>query len=125
MFERRGEDFYSALFFEPFYQLMRLQLLAQEMEHSREMDADIVSVLLICPEANREFRDRVTSPHLANMFPDKGTLEIWEELTLQDKFMSISVEDLLNTIEQVAVDDQGWIDYLKTRYRWDMPDQTN
>ncbi len=103
---------------------MRLQLLAQEMEthEEKEMDADIVSVLHICPEANREFRNRVTSPHLASMFPDKGTLEIWEELVPQDKFMSVSVEDLLRTIiRRAKVADQEWVDYLKIRYTWDMP----
>jgi len=120
VFKHRGEDLYNALFFDPFYQLIRLQLLAQEMEHSREMDADIVSVLLICPEANREFRDRVTSPHLANMFPNKGTLEIWKELVPPDKFMSISIEDLLDSIIRWAeADDWEWVDYLKTRYGWD------
>lgn len=120
VFKQRGENLYGALFFDPFYQLMRLQLLAQEMELSREMGADVVSVLHICPEANREFRDRVTSPHLADMFPDKGVLEIRKELVPQDKFMSISVEDLLKTIiERVTVDDQGWADYLSTRYGWD------
>ena len=35
----------EALFFEPFYQLMRLQLLAFEMKRARELDADTVSVL--------------------------------------------------------------------------------
>jgi len=120
VFEQRGEDLYNALFFDPFYQLMRLQLLAQEMEFSREMDADIVSVLHICPEANREFRDRVTSPHLANVFPNKGTLEIWKELVPQDKFMSISVEDFLDTIvREAGADNREWVDYLKTRYGWD------
>ncbi|GAI95287.1 unnamed protein product [marine sediment metagenome] len=64
VFERCSEDLYKALFFAPFYQLMRLQLLAQEMEYGREMEADVVSVLYICPEANKEFRERVTSPKL-------------------------------------------------------------
>ena len=122
VFKQRDEDLYGALFFDPFYQLMRLQLLAQEMELSREMDADVVSVLHICPKANREFRDRATSPHLANMFPGKDTLEIWKELVPQNKFMSISVEDFLHTIERVAANDQGWVDYLKARYSWDIAD---
>jgi len=124
VFKRRGEELYNALFFDPFYQLMRLQLLAQEMELSREMDADAVSVLHICPEANKEFRERITSPKLEQMFPNKGVLEIWKELVPEGKFMSISVEDLLNTIERVTVDDQGWVDYLRTRYGWDTPDCT-
>lgn len=125
VFKRRGDDLYDALFFDPFYQLMRLQLLAHEMELSREMDADVVSVLHICPKANREFRDRVTSPHLANMFPNKGTLEIWRELVPRNKFKSISVEDLLNTIlRSTKTDDWQWAHYLKVRYGWDIPDCT-
>lgn len=120
VFKQRGEDLYDALFFDPFYQLMRLQLLAQEMEFGREMEADAVSVLYICPEANREFRDRVTSPHLKEMFPNKGTLDIWKELVPEDKFMSISVEALLDAvIQRVGADDREWVDYLKTRYGWD------
>jgi len=67
------ESFYRALFFEPTYQLMRLQLLAQEMEVKGELDANVVSFLHVCPEANKEFRNRVTSPALAKLFPDKGT----------------------------------------------------
>ena len=123
VFEHRGEDLYDALFFDPFYQLMRLQLLTQEMELSREMDADVVSVLHICPEANKEFRGRVTSPRLANIFPNKGTLEIWEELVPHDKFISISVEGLLETILRwTEADNQEWAVYLKIRYGWDMAD---
>jgi len=124
VFKQCDEDLYGALFFDPFYQLMRLQLLAQEMEYDREMEAAIVSVLHICPKANREFRERITSPKLEQMFPNKGVLEIWKELVPEGKFMSISVEDLLNTIERVTVDDQGWVDYLRTRYGWDTPDCT-
>jgi len=122
VFEQRDEDLYNALFFDPFYQLMRLQLLAQEMEYGREMEADIVTVLHICPKANGEFRDRVTSPDLANMFPNKGVLKIWEELVPEGKFMSIPGEDLLNRIEWVAVNDQMWVDYLRARYGWGMAD---
>ena len=96
---------------------MRLQLLAQEMEYHKEMEADIVTVLHVCPQANTEFRDRVTSPYLAKMFPGKGTLEIWKELVSQDKFMSISMEDLLDTIAHQAKGvDRDWAGYLQVRY---------
>jgi len=36
----------------------------------------------------------------------------------EDKFMSISVEDLLNTIQDTDMDEREWLDYLKTRYGW-------
>lgn len=114
------DKLYDSLFYEPFYQFMRLQLLAQEMEAHKEMDADTVSVLYICPEANHEFRKNVTSGYLREKFPGKDVLEIWEELVPQDKFMSVSVEDFLDTIvRQAGPDNREWVDYLKTRYGWD------
>jgi len=119
IFANHGEELYNDLFFEPFYQLMRLQLLAQEMELGREMNADVVSVFHISPEANREFRERVTSPRLEEMFPNRGVLEIWKELVPEDKFMSISVEELLNTIaKRVRAHEREWADYLNIRYGW-------
>jgi len=115
------DKLYDSLFYEPFYQLMRLQLLAQEMEghKDKEMDADVVSVLHICPEANNEFRNDVASIYLKGKLPGKGVLEIWKELVPSDKFMSISVEDLLDTIiNQAESNSQDWADYLSTRYSW-------
>lgn len=111
---------YESLFYEPFYQLMRLQLLAQEMElnKGKEMGADIVSVLHICPKANQRFRDTVASEYLVSKFPDEGVLGIWNELVPEGKFMSISVEDLLSTIRQTDIDYQEWVDYLAKRYGW-------
>lgn len=120
IFTDKGEDVYNALFFEPYYQLMRLQLLAQEMQLAKEMDADLVTVLHICPEVNHEFRKKVTSPKLREMYPGKNMLEVWEELVPSDKFKSITVESLLDNIVEVAgPKDRGWADYLKTRYGWD------
>jgi len=83
---------YDSLFYEPFYQLMRLQLLAQEMEayNDKEMDADVVSVLHICPEANVELRKNVAPDYLKVKFPGKDVLEVWKELVPRDKFLSTS-----------------------------------
>jgi hypothetical protein len=122
VFGPQRRDLYDALFFDPFYQLMRLQLLAQEMEIGelgREMEADMVSVLHICPTANREFREHVTSPQLKAMFPGKGTLEIWQELVPEDRFMSISVEDLLDAVVRKGWSiDRDWVQYVGDRYGW-------
>ena len=124
VFGPQRESLYNAFFFEPFYQLMRLQLLAQEMEAGdlgREMEADVVSVLHICPMANGEFREAkyVTSPGLQRQFPGKETLEIWKELVPDDKFLSISVEELLNTISRHGRSlDSDWVSYLECRYHW-------
>lgn len=117
--EDRGK-LYDWLFYEPFYQLMRLQLLTQEMELNKEMGADMVSVLHISPEANQGFRKNVTSDYLRESFPGKDVLQIWKRLVHEEKFLSISVEEFLGTIVQEAgIDNQEWVAYLKTRYRWD------
>ena len=120
-FAEKGQGLYNALFFEPFYQLMRLQLLAQEMESGdmgREMDCDVVTVLHISPEANHEFRDRVTSPYLKDSYPNTGTMDIWKHLAPAEKFLSISVEVLLETITNARMGNPVWKNYLATRYSW-------
>lgn len=120
-FAELGDDFYSALFFEPFYQLMRLQLLAQEMESGEfglEMDADVVSVLHVRPNVNGEFRNRTTSPELKSRFPGQGPIDIWENLDLGGRFLSIGVEDLLDAIVESDAADPAWTNYLTTRYSW-------
>lgn len=116
---------YDGLFYEPFYQLMRLQLLAQEMEVNKEMGADTVSVLHISPEANVGFRKNVTSAYLKSRFPGTGVLEIWKELVSPDRFKSISTEDLINRIVGTPAADQEWVIYLKKRYRWSYPIQSS
>ncbi len=115
------DELYDSLFYEPFYQLMRLQLLAQEVEAytEKEMNADIVSVLHVCPEANVEFRRNVAPDYLQEKFPGKDVLKAWKELVPGDKYTSISVEDLLGIIVRNASDNQEWVNYLKTRYGWD------
>ena len=54
---------FDCLFFEPFYQFMRQQFLAHEMEKAHELGAEKVSLLHISPAHNKDFM-RVTSPHL-------------------------------------------------------------
>jgi Restriction Endonuclease associating with ARP len=51
---------YADLFVEPFYQLMRQQLLAHAMEQSGELGADTVRVLHIAPAANTELQQSLT-----------------------------------------------------------------
>lgn len=124
VFKNQDKSLYDALFVGPFYQLMRLQLLAQEMEPVRELQADVVTVLHVTPEANREFREFVPSPslkntHLKDKFPNKGVLDIWEELVPAEKFMSLSTESLLGVLVREAQSTHpAWVAYLEQRYGW-------
>jgi hypothetical protein len=124
VFKNQDESLYDALFVGPFYQLMRLQLLAQEMERGRELQADVVTVLHVTPEANREFREFEPSPSLKNTylkdkFPNKGVLDIWKELVPAEKFISLSTEALLEVLAREARSSHpAWVAYLEQRYGW-------
>jgi hypothetical protein len=108
---------FESLFFEPFYQLMRQQFLAQEMETAREMDADIVSLLHIAPDQNKDFL-RVTSPQLQPL-GSKAT-DVWAKLIRKpDRFLSISTEMLFgDLLTSPPGGMRDWAEYLNQRYPW-------
>jgi hypothetical protein len=115
-FKDKSDELYRSFFFEPIYQLMRLQLLAQEMESHKEMGAEVVSVLHVSPQANREFRGRVTSKELSDRYPGIELMDVWKSIVEPGKFLSISVEGMLEIISKENPDDNGWEKYLRTRY---------
>jgi hypothetical protein len=108
---------FDALFFEPFYQFMRQQFLAYEMELAKEMDADIVSLLHIAPAHNLDFR-KVTSPTLMQL--GNSPTEIWATLVKDEtRFKSVCSEDLFGTLSADQTPEiKDWLDYIYARYRW-------
>ncbi len=113
---------YEHFFVEPFYQLMRMTLLAREMEYSKakgegEMDADIVTVLLVAPQANQDYHSRITSAGLAGY--GRTVPEVWTNIVETGRFQYIPSESLLMAISAVG-DEQyvRWSEYLLTRYGW-------
>ncbi|MFH1560530.1 MAG: hypothetical protein ABID84_03875 [Chloroflexota bacterium] len=122
----KDKELYDALFFGPFYQFMRLQLLAQEMvmgDHGREMDADVASVLWVCPEANKEFRrPRALPPYLAQGSSGKETFAVWRELIGNGQFQVMATEALLDILAadaKLGPDPVSrWVSYLSARYEW-------
>ncbi len=108
---------FADLFFEPFYQLMRQQMLAQKMETARELGADVVSVLHIAPECNSDFA-RVTSPHLATL--GVSPIDVWKRLVRQpDRFTSVSTERLFGGFQaQLFPELADWWEYTLARYAW-------
>jgi len=108
---------FDLLFYEPFYQFMRQQFLAHEMEVVHEMGADIVSVLHIAPAHNIDFR-KITSPKLSSL-GDTAT-DIWKKLVKPEgRFISVSTENLFNIlfVEQF-LGLETWIKYIQGRYTW-------
>lgn len=103
----------DALFYEPYYQLLRLQLLASAMQQHREMDADLVTVLHVAPRANRELRERIMAPALQGR---AGSLhEIWGTVVDGECFRGIDTEDLLRSLVGHAPQ-ASWAEYLSARY---------
>jgi len=103
----------ETMFYEPFYQLMRLQLLASQMELHEEMKADIVSVLHVSPHANKELLENITSPSLRCMGND--LYEIWEKIVIPKRFRFIHVEDLIPIVTRHSPS-TSWAKYMNTRY---------
>jgi hypothetical protein len=108
---------FDSLFFEPFYQFMRQQFLAQEMEKAHEMGADIVSVLHIAPAHNRDFH-KITSPELEKL--GESAIGVWKNLVKSDKrFISVSVESLFGNLSAEQFPEiKTWLDYVHDRYSW-------
>ena len=108
---------FDALFYEPFYQLLRQQLLANEMEKAQELGADVVSVLHIAPSHNVDF-PRVTSPPLRDL--GDSVITVWKRLVTEpDRFISISTERLFGQFPIKRFPElAGWWDYVTARYPW-------
>jgi len=105
------------LFYEPFYQLMRQQFLAHEMERAKELGAEMVYVLHITPDHNADFC-RVTSPELAPL--GDTVTNVWKKLVQpRDRFISISTEQLFGgwSVEELT-ETRAWWEYITTRYAW-------
>lgn len=108
---------FDALFYEPFYQFMRQQLLAHEMEKAYELDAELVTVLHIAPAHNSDFC-RVTSPQLINL-GDAAT-SVWRKLVKPEgRFISVSTEQLFGNVSAERFPEiKTWVDYIRARYIW-------
>jgi hypothetical protein len=108
---------FDDLFYEPFYQFMRQQLLAHEMERAKESGADIVSLLHIAPNHNKEFQ-RVTSLKLSSI--GESVIDIWKKLQRPPhRFDSVSTEDLFSGFAIRKFPEMAnWWEFINTRYSW-------
>ena len=109
---------FKNLFFNPFYQLMRQQFLAHEMKLNCELGANMVSVLHLAPQANKDFK-RVTSPAF-KPYGDSA-MEVWSELTKgKGIFLSQSIEKIFLGRELKDFSSLSpWYQYISERYSWE------
>ncbi len=112
---------FDAWLFEPFYQILRLRLLADRMVRNRELGVTEAKVVVVVPEGNRAYRDRVTSPWFARGFPYLALSEIVREALVQPDRAYATVSQLalagavrLRSGDHVA----SWNGYHRDRYGW-------
>jgi hypothetical protein len=107
------EDF----FWEPFYQLLRQQMLAWQMALAREDGAHHVRVLHISPRRNRALHN-VTSPELRRLGGD--AFGVFRSLLVQpNDFVSRTTDDVFGRLVMLEHDEPAvreWSGYLRDRY---------
>lgn len=102
------------LFWEPFYQLMRQQILAARMQAAREDGTERVRVLHVAPAGNWRLR-RVTSPALRGLGDDAFAV-FGGLLAEPGSFVSRSTEALFGPLLDDMPADDAWAGYLRARY---------
>lgn len=79
---------YEDLFVEPFYQLIRQQLLAWKMEQAGELGASVVRVVHACPSENEGVHKALNRP--SHHATGEDALSIWADMCLQpDSFIRV------------------------------------
>ncbi len=114
----RIEDF----FWDPFYQLLRQQMLAYGMQEAEEDGTQQVRVLHISPSANTAFH-KITAPNLRRFADD--VFGVFSQLLCEpDRFVSRSTERVFNRpLTSVSGDAGSWAGYLRERYSFLQPAQ--
>ncbi len=108
---------FDSLFYEPFYQLMRQQFLAHEMERAQELGANIVSVLHIAPAHNADFQ-KITSRELATL--GATAIDVWKKIVrANERFISVNTEQLFGSLSTEQLPTMpAWLNYIGKRYSW-------
>ena len=130
---RRYSDLYSSpasrfngkvpmeeLFYEPFYQIMRLGLLADKMVRDQEFRVSEAKVVVVCPEGNDDYRKTITSPALRERFPNAGSVEEIIHAALRDPatFRLTSPENPVAVVRKSSTAGavSEWLAYQQERY---------
>jgi hypothetical protein len=108
------------LFYEPFYQIMRLSLLADKMLRDKEFGVTDAKVVVVCPEGNDDYRNTITSPALKKRFPHLTTVDavVGAALRRPSDFAMTSPEALIAAIRKcgAASGSTDWLAYQNERY---------
>ncbi|GHV03085.1 hypothetical protein FACS189485_05290 [Spirochaetia bacterium] len=108
------QDNFKALYYEPFYQLMRQTLLGWKMVKNNEYNCDEFLHLHVIPDGNEELINNVTAPILREH--GNTICEAWKGvLKKPDLYKIISPEHLLEPLKNLP-DANSLLEYLGKRY---------
>ena len=112
-------------FFEPFYQIMRMHLLADRMLArgvTPDLQIDEARVIVVCPGENTDYRQVVRTIPLAKRFPELDTVEEIVRASLKDgnSFSVVASDDIINQLRSsnLAGNLEKWLEYHRARYGW-------
>lgn len=121
----RGATPLDEFLFEPFYQLLRLRLLADEIERtglSPDHPVAEARVVVVCPEANSDYRLAVQTTPLAKRYPRLTAVEVIMRAELRDPrgIAFAASEDLVARFSSSSQAPMlaDWLDYHLGRYGW-------
>jgi hypothetical protein len=130
LYQQSGSSFnqtapLDAFFFEPFYQIMRLHLLADRMRTegvTPKLLIDEAKVIVVCPTANVDYRLVVKTTPLGQRFSHLDTVEdvVRATLTDGDSFAVVAPEEIIGRLrgKAIAADIGRWLEYHAARYGW-------
>jgi hypothetical protein len=102
----------QAFYFEPFYQMMRQTLLGWQISMHGDHGCTSYRHVLVVPEQNAEFHQKITSPHLEGA----SVSEAWRAiLKRQDLYISTTPNKLMQPVIG-GRDTKSLTSYLKWRY---------
>ena len=109
----------DAVLYEPFYQIFRMGLLGQKMIYA-DKELDQVYVILVYPQGNLAYSERITSPWLRDKFSsDKTVSKIASHFFIKPVvFKSVYVDEMWGTIMDYGVSTKynEWVEYMDERY---------
>lgn len=101
-----------ALYYEPFYQMMRQTLLGWLIVRHGDLGCSSFRHVHVVPEGNREFHDRVTSPGLSG----RTVTEAWGRVLKEPQhYLPVTPEELLAPVA-TCPDTASHLGYLRDRY---------
>ena len=110
------------LLYEPFYQLMRQRLLADRMVNNKELGVTDAKVIAVVPEENTTYRNRLTSPELAQRFSNLKSVSDLFRATLKEPEIAYSIicpSILVAAVERECGNSASeWTNYQRARYGW-------